>query len=52
MLRKINARKGTRSAFSAVGSFGEGEQGEHWAGEPSWAQERDVVERCDRRDDG
>jgi hypothetical protein len=52
--------KGAGSAFTAVGSFsdevtagyGEGEQGEHWAGEPSCTQEGDVLECCSRRDDG
>ena len=56
VLKEINVRKGAGSAFAAVRSFndevtagyGEGEQGEHWAVEPSCAQEGDVVERCDR----
>jgi hypothetical protein len=58
VLKEINVRKGAGSTFTAVRSFsddvtagyGEGEQGEHWAGEPSCAQEGDVVERCGRRD--
>jgi len=52
MLKKINSRRGARSTFIAVGSFSEGEQGEDWAGEPSCTQERDVIEWCDRQDDG
>jgi len=48
--------KGTGSVFAAVGSFSDevtvgyskGEQGEHWAGEPSCTQEGDVLKRCGR----
>jgi hypothetical protein len=60
VLKEINVPKGARSVFAAVGSFSdkvtvghsEGEQGGHWAGEPSCTQEGDVVKHCGRRDDG